>query len=153
MGFWIFVVKDHVHGKEVIPAGAIASERVKHGFWLVSSRIAAMKELAEGGSAIFFSTGSEGRLFIGEGVFSQPPMPITDEMRFHIKGYPSEKLTHFIKLDMARLWTTPVKLEEVLENLSFIKNKLRWYGYFRGSVRKIPEQDYQYLVSAASSQS
>ncbi|MEM0349220.1 MAG: hypothetical protein QXE96_04095 [Candidatus Caldarchaeum sp.] len=153
MGFWIFVVKDHVHGKEVIPASAIAAERVKHGFWLVSSRIAAMKELSDGGSAVFFSTGMEGRLFIGEGVFSQQPVPITDELRFHIKGYPSEKLTHFIKLDAARLWTNPVKLEDVLENLSFIKNKFRWYGYFRGSVRKIPEKDYQYLVSAAYSQS
>lgn len=153
MAYWVFVVKDHYVGKRVIPANEVAADRVSRKFWLVSRRMAALKDLREGGVAVFYSTGLEGRFFVGEGSFSQPPLPVTDEMRFYIVGYPSEKLTHYIQFDQASLWTNPVKVESVVENLSFIKNKSKWFTYFRGSLRKIPEQDFHYIKSLAVHQS
>lgn len=149
MHCWVFVVKDHYVGKRVIPANEVAADRVSRKFWLVSRRRASMKELQDGGVAVLYSTGTDGRCFIGEATFSQPPQPITDEMRFYIVGYPSEKLTHYIAFDTATLWTKPVKVESIVEYLSFIKNKQKWYTYFRGSVRKIPEEDFNAIKNVA----
>lgn len=153
MGYWVFVVKDHYVGKRVIAANEVAADRVNRKFWLVSRRTAAMKDLREGGFAVFYSTGMEGRFFVGDGRFSQPPMPVTDEMRFYIIGYPSEKLTHYIRLDEANIWTRPVNVESFVDQLSFIKNKRKWFAHFRGSVRKIPEEDFLLIKNMAISQS
>lgn len=54
-----------------------------------------MKELREGGVAVRIRLARMAVALSGEASFSQPPQPITDEMRFHIVGYPSEKLTYF----------------------------------------------------------
>ncbi|MEM2237225.1 MAG: EVE domain-containing protein [Candidatus Caldarchaeum sp.] len=148
----VLVVKDHFVGKEVIPAREVAEVRVGKKFWLVSKRVAAMKTLKEGGVAVFYATGREGRMFLGEGSFSEEPKPLTDELRFHVRGLPSEKLTHFIKLDHARLWDRTVPAEEVVEKLSFIRKRDKWQSYFRGSLRQIPEEDFNLLKSMGSSQ-
>ncbi|MCS6784616.1 MAG: hypothetical protein NZ921_01120 [Candidatus Caldarchaeum sp.] len=153
MGYWVFVVKDHYIGKRMIPANEVAADRVFRKFWLISKRMAAMKSLKEGGHALLYSTGMEGRFFVGEGQFSQPPLPVTDEMRFYIVGYPSEKLTHYIKFDEATLWTTPIKADTVVDQLTFIKNKSKWFSYFRGSVRRIPDEDFLTVKNFAVSQS
>ncbi|MEM4280747.1 MAG: EVE domain-containing protein [Candidatus Caldarchaeum sp.] len=151
MHCWVLVVKDHVIGDEVIPARQVAEVRVRERFWLVSKRVAAMKALKQGGLAVFYATGHEGRMFLGDGSFSEEPKPLTDELRFHVRGFPSEKLTHFIRLDHARLWDRPVPTEEVVERLSFIRKKDKWQFYFRGSLRKIPEEDFNLLKSIGSS--
>lgn len=151
MKCWVFIVKDHVQGKEVIPASKIAEERVRERFWLVSKRVAAMKELGEGGVAVFYSTGREGKLFLGDGTFSQPAKPITNKLRFHIRGYPSEKLTHYVAFDTATLWPKPVSLQSVVDKISFIKKKDKSYAYFRGSVRKIPNEDFLLIKSIGQS--
>uniref|UniRef100_A0A7C5Q3D1 EVE domain-containing protein n=1 Tax=Caldiarchaeum subterraneum TaxID=311458 RepID=A0A7C5Q3D1_CALS0 len=120
--------------------------------WLVSKRVAAIKALKENGVAVFYATGREGRMFIGDGSFSEEPKPVTDELRFHIRGLPSEKLTHFIRLDDARLWKRPLPAEDAAQHLSFIRKKEKWQFYFRGSVRQIPEEDFNTLSRMASVQ-
>ncbi|MEM2972853.1 MAG: hypothetical protein QXS50_01720 [Candidatus Caldarchaeum sp.] len=148
---WVFVVKDHVVGGKVLPAREVALVRLREGFWLVSRRVASMKDLEEGGRVVFYMTGREGRMFIGDGEFRQRAKPITDEIRFHVVGHPSEKLTHFIPLENASLWRRPVRAEEVVERLSFIRRKDKWMYYFRGSVRRIPEEDFMFLKSIGTS--
>lgn len=152
MNYWIFVVKDHVQDGEVVSALDIAKERVEKRFWLVSTHYAKMKALSDAGSAIFYATGRGGRFFIGEGTFSTPPKPINVEISMYAKGYPSEKMTNYISFDTAHLWRKYVKVEDLIEKLSFIAKKEKWYAYFRGSLRRIPEQDYYTIKESAASQ-
>ncbi|MDW7977253.1 MAG: hypothetical protein RMK31_04760 [Candidatus Caldarchaeum sp.] len=151
MSYWVFVVKDHILGDKLLPAHEVAMLRVRERFWLVSKRIAAMKKLQEGGWAVFYSTGRDGRLFIGDGEFRDGAKPITDEIRFHVSGYPSEKLTHFISFVKASIWKKPIAAEDVVDELSFIRRKDKWMYYFRGSVRQIPEDDFMLLKKLGTS--
>jgi hypothetical protein len=152
MYYWVFVVKDHYMDGDLVSALDIAKERVGGRFWLISKRYASMKALSEGGSAVFYATGRDGRFFVGDGTFSTSPRPLDIEMSMHAKGHPSEKMTHYIRFDTARLWQNPVKVEDLVEKLSFISRKEKWYVYFRGSLRRIPEQDYNIIMTAANSQ-
>ncbi|MEM1525249.1 MAG: hypothetical protein QW618_03815 [Nitrososphaerales archaeon] len=36
--YFIFVIKDHIEGKKIIPASEVLSDRVKYGFWSLSSK-------------------------------------------------------------------------------------------------------------------
>lgn len=41
--------------------------------------------------------------------------------------------------------TEPTSIRPLLNNLSFIRNKERWYAYFQTSLRKVPEKDFQLI--------
>jgi len=36
----------------------------------------------------------------------------------------------------------PVSIRPLIQSLSFIKNKKRWFAYFQTSLRRIPEKDF-----------
>ncbi len=41
----------------------------------------------------------------------------------------------------------PITIRPLIKNLSFIRNKKKWYAYFQTSIRNIPKQDFE-LISA-----
>jgi len=39
----------------------------------------------------------------------------------------------------------PISIRPLINSLSFIRNKERWYGYFQTSLRKVPEKDFELI--------
>ncbi|GBC68904.1 hypothetical protein HRbin01_00592 [archaeon HR01] len=149
MNYWIFVVKDHLEAGRKIPVEEILDIRARERFWLLSSRAARTRNMEEGDEVIFYTTGERGRFFAGRARLHSKPKPITDSIRFYIRGSPSEALTHYVELDSVELWKNPLNAEEVAPSLSFIKKKEKWPMAFRGSIRRISEEDYNRILERA----
>lgn len=150
MAYWIFVVKEHVDGDRVIPVMDILNTRVRERFWLLSGRAARTRGLNEGDEVIFYAIGSEGRFFVGRARLGSPPAPISDHLRFFIRGSPSERLTHYVTLDSPEIWAKSLPAEEIAPTLSFVKKKDKWAKAFRGSLKRITESDYFSIIGRAA---
>jgi predicted RNA-binding protein len=57
-----------------------------------------------------------------------------------------ERFPWRVDLDLLKLSTPPVEFTPLIQELSFIKNKARWSGYFRRPLFAIPEEDHERIV-------
>ncbi|MDJ0270040.1 MAG: EVE domain-containing protein [Aigarchaeota archaeon] len=153
MANWLFIVKDHIHGGIRIPAWDILRNSVEHRFWSLNSRARNIKRLQPGDNVIFCVSSSEGRLFAGHARIASKAHPITPAQKFNIVGKPSENFDYSIELEDAEIWQKSLPAEELLEQLSFIKNKQRWPSAFRGSIRELNDDDYNMIINLAKMRS
>lgn len=144
--FWLMVVKDHRAGpRQTIPAMQVLANRVRHGFWLISAKNPYRKRVTPGDAGLFYVSSKLGRVIAGSCVITSQPQPITHNIKSLIEGYPSTMLTHYIGIDGV-IWTSPLEASEVIPNMSFVKNKLRWPAYLQGSLHPISPDDYEYVM-------
>jgi hypothetical protein len=140
--YWLLVVKDHVAGKrQIVPAMQVLMTRVKRGFWLVSPKNPYARRIQESDQGIFYLSSREGRVLAGECTVTSRISPITLEIKNLIEGYPSTLLTHYFGIK-GMLWAQPIPAEQVVPQMSFVKNKARWAAYLQGSLHPITEEDY-----------
>ncbi len=103
-GYWVFIVKDHVHMGKIIPAREVLANRVENKFWSLSSRAANRRRLAKGDQVLFYVAESKERGFMGRGILAGPAHPMTEEQRFHVIGSPSMSFEYSVEFDEAEMW-------------------------------------------------
>ena len=148
-GYWIFVVKDHTFEGRIIPAIEVLANRVRNKFWSLNSKAPNVKNLSENDRVLFYVTSTAGKGFMGRGVLAGPAHPITVEQRFHVIGIPSIHFDYAVEFKEAEMWTRMVKLEDVREKLAMLRGKRNPAMIFRGSIKKISEEDYQKILDIA----
>lgn len=80
---------------------------------------------------------------VSEGYEDTKPLFITPE-RMGDEIFP-----YRVKLKPIRIFKKPLEFKPLIPDLKFIKNKKMWTGHIRTSMREIPEEDYQFIISAA----
>ncbi|MEM4590651.1 MAG: hypothetical protein QW555_02300 [Nitrososphaerota archaeon] len=145
--YWLMVVKDHKTGaRNLMPAMQVLLNRVKHGFWLLSAKNPYRKKVAAGDYGLFYVGSREGRFIAGECQINSAAQLLTPQIKTLIEGFPSTLLTHYIEIKGV-LWANPLNAEEVIPNLSFVKNKDRWFAYLQGSLHPISKEDYGLVLN------
>ena len=146
MSYWIFIVKDHEYQGRRIPAMEVLRNRVENKFWSLNKRTGNIGKINKGDSVIFYVASKDIKGFAGTAIIASPPHPITPEQKFHTFGFPSERFDYSIELENPVLWENVKEVEPFIESLSFIKNKQKWRSAFRGSIKRITEEDYRMIV-------
>lgn len=143
--YWILVVKDHrTADKKNIPAIEVLNNRVKYGFWSISSKNPYRRKITPGDIGVFLATGHDAKLFAGECTITSEPMPLDLAHKKLLEGYPSTLSDYYFKID-GKLWEKPKEAEKVATKLSFINNKTKWYAYFQGTLKPISQIDYEII--------
>jgi hypothetical protein len=143
--YWILVVKDHrTATKQLIPAIDVLNSRVKYGFWSINSKNPYRRKISPGDLGIFLATGRDSRVFAGECTITSEPVPLDLAHKKLLEGYPSTLSDYYFTVD-GKLWEKPKEAEKVAAQLSFIKNKQRWYAYFQGTLKPISQTDYEII--------
>ena len=143
--YWILVVKDHrTTTKQLIPAINILNNRVKYGFWSINSKNPYRRKISPRDLGIFLATGRDSRVFAGECTITSEPVPLDLAHKKLLEGYPSTLSDYYFTID-GKLWEKPKEAEKVAAQLSFIKNKQRWYAYFQGTLKPISQTDYEII--------
>lgn len=143
--YWILVVKDHISAnKQHISAIEVLNNRVKYGFWSINSKNPYARKINPGDFGIFLATGSDARVFAGECTITSIPMPLDLAHKKLLEGYPSTLSDQYFTID-GKLWEKPKEAEKVAPQLSFIKNKQKWYAYFQGTLKPIQQTDYEII--------
>lgn len=148
VNYWVFIVKDHLHMGRRIPAREVLSNRVRNKFWSLSSRAPNLRKLDKGDRVIFYITGMEAKGFMGKGILAGPAHPITEEQRFHTIGEPSNAFEYAVDLEEAEMWEKPLSPLDLRDRVPFLRRLRNPLRAFRGSIRRISEEDYNEIIKA-----
>ena len=142
---WIFVVIDHRVGRWTIRAMAIFQDRVKRGLWVMNPKTRNFKRLKRGDGVVFYLGGENGQKFVGKCTLASEPHALMPEQMRSIVGKPSSSFTHVVDLDEIEVWDPPLSLSQLIDKLGFIKDKNTWRFHFQGTVRALPDEDYDII--------
>jgi len=105
--------------------------------WPIGKKTFHKKELSKGDRILFYQAGEEGKKFVGSGeLFSN----------LHVD---EENILDFVAVGNIKLWQRHIPIRELLDSLSFIKDKKHWGLYLQGGVIKISEGDYNTILKEA----
>jgi len=144
--YYLLVVRDHVCDGRLVKAREIFEDRVKSGVWGFGRRAAHLKHLKTGDKVVFYVGGKGGGLLVGCGTVSSEPYAITEVERKKGLCLESRDYAYLINISDVEVWSTPVPIEGVCNQLSFITNKKKPYVCLQGAVRKISEEDYRVIL-------
>ncbi len=132
--FWIFVLTEYNDYWRVSLDNIL--ERIKTTkSYPLGHKTPNRTRIAQGDKVVFYQSGEEGRRFIGSAVVDSVAKNSDQFILGHV---------HFSKI---RIWKQSIDVYDVLNELSFIKNKRRWQCYFQGGIRKIPRNDYEKILN------
>ncbi|MDW8092494.1 MAG: hypothetical protein RMJ06_02250 [Nitrososphaerota archaeon] len=142
----MLIVKDHRNSEgKIIDADKVLENRIENKFWSISDKNPFRKKVAEGDRAIFFVSSRNGKHFAGDCVVTSTVKPLDRVRRGQLLGYPSITFEYCFEIS-GKLWERRVEVAEVIDEVSFIKNKDRWWSYFQGGMRPIGEDDFMTIL-------
>jgi predicted RNA-binding protein len=104
------------------------------GKWPIGKNTVNRKQLSKGDMILFYLAGEEGKKFIGSG-------ELLSDLTVNEKNFDS-----FVTLGNMKLWKNQIAITDVLNELSFIKNKKHWGLHFQGGIVRIPEKDFRLIL-------
>ncbi|MCP8305302.1 MAG: EVE domain-containing protein [archaeon] len=145
--YWIFLVVDHKTDDKIIKAMDVLKDRVKEKFWSLNKGTGNFNRIKKDDKVIFYVGGRDGKKFAGRCTLGSEPYPLRPEQKKLITGYPSLLFDHVVSLKSIELWDEPLPVEDVKEELDFIKKKDLWRAYFRRSIITISKKDHDVIIS------
>lgn len=136
MNYWIFVSLPYTDFNR----GSISemAEKIRYsGKWAIGRSTVHRNHLSQGDKVLFYQAGRDGMKFVGTGQLLSALQLDTGEIFDHVA------------VGDLDLWDNPVPVEELLDNLSFVRNKQRWGFYFKGGVIRLAKSDYDCVVQEA----
>ena len=135
MNYWIFVSVPFTDYN----VGTIYEmlEKIRNSKkWPLGKRTFHRKKLQAGDKVLFYQGGENGRMIVASAELSSA-------LRH------TENLHSFVKINRFRIWSNPIDIRELFNDLSFIKNKKHWSAYFQGGIVKISKEDYNRILRKA----
>jgi len=144
MNHWIFVVTSHreynLEGRDILET------RLKDKFWGLGKGTPNRKSLQAGDKIVFY-VGDPEKAFAASAILSCSSFAPSEEERRELSHDKAFYEAEFgVRLDSIDLWEKPRRVEEIVSDLRFIENKVRWGPYFQGGVRGIAEEDFRTIV-------
>jgi len=127
MSCWIFVIND---------TDKVFEKRIKEEQWPIFRRTQNRTRLKTNDKVIFYKAGKEGQKFLGSAT-------IGSELK-KVSIFESQ-----LRLTSIDVWEKPVAMNEVINDLDFIKNKNSWGNHFQGGVRAITKKEFDVIESVA----
>ncbi|NLJ80659.1 MAG: hypothetical protein GX335_06525 [Firmicutes bacterium] len=143
--YFMVIINNIEFENEVLTAPKIAYSLLDQGIWLFSSHTAKVKTLEAGDKIVIYAAGRGNRFFLGSFALKTKPEP---------SECGPAGLERLVKLFALRSeikeisrWAEPKPMADLLENLSFIKDKRNYGLYLRQGLRVLSEEDYQVIVN------
>jgi hypothetical protein len=144
MNYWIFVVTSRP--EYGLTGTDIYDRRMLDRFWGLGERTPNRRAL-EAGDQVVFYVGNPVKSFLGTASIPGEAFRLNQEQReIFSHGIEFYRPEYGIFLSDIETWSEPRTVELLVDNLSFIENKLAWGVYFQGGVRGISEEDYQIII-------
>ncbi len=142
--YFMVIINNLEIGDEVLTAPKIACSLLDQGIWLFSPHTGKVKTLQAGDKIVIYAAGRGNRFFLGS--FALKTKPELSES--HPAGL--ERLVKLFSLrseirEVSR-WAEPKPMADLLENLSFIKDKKNYGLYLRQGLRELSKEDYLAIV-------
>jgi len=145
--FWIFSVKGSRIKARKITGTEIYKQRMADKYWGIRKNARNRTKLERGDLVIFYLTGKGGQMFLGTCTLDSAYHVLTRQERRRLIYGMFFRSAQGVRLTEIDRWDKPVSIRPLIKNLGFIKKPQEWECYLHGAIRRIPEQDYDTIVS------
>lgn len=141
--YYIFIVTDQTkYGKSRF-ASETYSFLMEKKAWGFGKNTSHRRKLKSDDRIIFYQAGGEGQKFLGTAILASGAYKDASSKDLFL-----DPETYKIDLKNIIIWEKPKPIIQLIENLSFIKNKKIWGAYFQGGCRKINKDDFKKIAKA-----
>ena len=124
---------------------------MQDAFWGLSKGTPNRKQIGVGHQVVFY-VASPDRAFAGTAQLASDYYETSDEERLtRSHGSDIYEAYYGVRLASIDIWSHSEPVCDLLPKLKFIKNHGRWWDYFRGGIRQVPEDDYSSITERSSS--
>ena len=142
VSYWAFIVANRKDNGRNIQAREILDTRLSDAFWGLGERTPNRKWLQAGDKVVFYE-GNPTKSFVANATFKSKAFQLSSEERSKFSHGQAFFTTDYgVYLEDIHLFENPIPVEQLVDNLKFIKNKEYWYSHFQGGTREIFEKDY-----------
>ncbi|MEA1981853.1 MAG: endonuclease NucS [candidate division Zixibacteria bacterium] len=146
MKYWLFTVTRKKDGSDKIAADEIFKIRMQDKFWGVGEKTPNRKNLEKDDVVIFY-VGIPSMVLSGEAVLASESFKLDIEQKNKYCHKQSYLTTDYgVFLEKIQIWSKPIEIKPIIENLNFIDNKEFWFAYLQGGIRQISEKDYNIIT-------
>lgn len=107
--------------------------RIESATWPIFPKTKYKKKIKKDDRIAFYEAGQNGQKFTGEAMIQNVVENDDESKTVHLSGI--------------KIWKKPVSMHDVLPDLTFIRKKHSYGMYLVGGVRKIPEEDFNLILS------
>ena len=159
-GHFLFVVAAEVARRPGVKQMQVARRarevilhRAKTTLWPLGGHLKFARAFRPGDNVLFYAAGErepDRSCFIGTSriagqiVSEERPQSVQQESAYSWRSGRS-----FVPIDNVKLFTTPIPIQSVVEELSFIANKKHWGGQLAPAFHRIPRDDFQLVLEKA----
>jgi hypothetical protein len=134
-----------------VGARHIAEARLAAACWPLYENTSHAQRFSSGDQVLIYvgSTGDAAQTFIGQARIARivrAPVAWKDPGGI----IPSGQVARLAELEQVELWNRPVSIRDHIDDLTFVKNRMRWGLHLMGGVRQIPESDFRRIVRAGA---
>jgi hypothetical protein len=148
LNYWIFIVTNHkehnLEGRQILLT------RIGDNFWGLGEKTGNRNALQPGDKVAFYVGDPEMVFAATAALASASFCPSTEERERLSHDEAFYRAEFGVRLKDAIIWEKPKRVAELVENLGFIKNKLRWGPFFQGGIKAINEHDYMVIIGSKS---
>lgn len=151
MKYWIFVSTSQKANGITVPASKMLETRFIDEFWGLGKRTPNRKRLQPSDRVIFYESTPE-KKFVARATLKSGYKKLTSQQsrQYSHNDHPVFTAEYGVLLeDIHPL--TPIRVEDLVDSLTFIENKEFWYSYFTGGIREINENDYNAITRLSPS--
>jgi len=107
------------------------------GKWRIGKNTLYRNQLSKGDKVLLYEAGDEGKKFVGSAEL--------------LSGLEFDERSIFchVAIGQIELWTNPVPIRDVLDSLSFIKNKSYYGFYLRGGIVRLSKDNFEVILTKA----
>lgn len=137
----------------VILATEIVQGLLTSKYWLLGGRTPNRGRIRISDKVIICAAGLANRVFLAIALVASPAEPISRRVK---KAIPEELIEKFsfeypnlysLELAEPAFFNKPIPVKQLLDRLSFIKNRNSWGSYFQGGHLRIAEEDFALMVT------
>lgn len=146
--YYLSIINDIQFGDKVIKVKKIVDLLFENKIWVYTSHAPHVKKLSKGDKFILYLAGDGRRYFYGsfdiETEYDEIPSNKFLGARYNniLKIF-----KYYTSIKNIKVFNTPLKINEIKENLNFITDKKNYGLFLRQSVKMINEQDYNYILN------
>jgi len=133
--YWIFVSFPYSD----FNAGTIQEtiNKIKQsGIWPIGKNTRFRKQISRGDKLLLYQAGEPVKAFVGNA-----------ELHSDIQSAEGRRYPYYVRVGNVQLWDRCLYVKDVVNDLSFVKDKMHYGAYLQGGITAIPEADYNAILT------
>lgn len=139
--YYCFITSDNQES-----AYNIFLKRIKEKKWVTYLKTLKYSSLKENDEIIFYIAGSCINRQTFAGIATVEKVNLSNNKPMVDPDNIKREISSIIDLKNINIFKNPIKVQNLIENLRFIKNKYNWGMYFHGGIRELNEKDFELIL-------